>query len=260
MKKSGLFLSFLFLSFFAVSQQDMVLEGNYWGKNLYIFNPIENGISSIKKITVNNMVLDTVFNSNSYVVDLTKMNLATGQSIIISIQHQLNTLPIVTNLEAIAPGKDFTIESFKYNKKDNSIAWSIRDLEKGKLYDIEHYLWGKWHKVKEIGLTDTVSQTSFIPVYNSGLNLFRIKQWEKKSKNTAYTKSIKVRPGTKEVFIVNLKTSKILEFTEETLFEIVDSKGKVFKTGKGKEVDFSSYPKGTYFINYDNKTEQFIKK
>ncbi len=50
-------------------QQDLVVEGNFWGKNIYIFNPFINGVSSITKISVNNVVLDTVFSSNSYVVD-----------------------------------------------------------------------------------------------------------------------------------------------------------------------------------------------
>jgi hypothetical protein len=240
--------------------QDMVIEGNYWGKNLYLFNPIVNGVSCLSKISVNNEVLDTVFNSNSYVVDLTKMSLSMGQTLIISIQHQPNSEPIITNMDAIAPAKDFGIESFKHNKKDNSLTWSMSDLEKGKLYDIEQFLWGKWQKIKEIGLTDTVSQTSYTPLYHSGLNLFRIKQYEKKSKHVAYTKSIKARPGTKEVFVVNLKATKKLEFTEETLFEIIDSNGKVVKSGKGKEVDIEKFPKGEYFVNYDNKTEVFIKK
>lgn len=261
MKRVLMIAGFFFTLFPAFSQQqDLVIEGNYWGKNLYLFNPITNGVSSISKISVNNVVLDTIFNSNSYVVDLTKMNLAMGQTLIISIQHKPNSEPLVTNMDAIAPNKDFGIESFKYNKKDNSLNWSISELEKGKLYDIEQFVWGKWNKVREIGLTDTVSQTSFMPFYHSGLNLFRIKQYEKKSKNTAYTKSLKVRAGTKEVFIVNLKTTKILEFTEETIYEIIDSKGKKVKTGKGKEVDVEKYPKDEYFVNYDNKTEVFIKK
>jgi hypothetical protein len=240
--------------------QDLILEGNYWGKNLYVFNPIVNGVSCLSKVSVNNVVIDTVFDSNSYVVDLNKMGLSTGQSIIISIQHQPASEPIITNMDAIAPAKDFGIESFKHNKKDNSLTWNLNDLEKGKLYDIEQFLWGKWQKIKEIGLRDTVSQTSYTPLYHSGLNLFRIKQYEKKSKHVAYTKSIKVRPGTKEVFVVNLKTSKKLEFTEETLFEIIDSNGKVVKSGKGKEVDIEKLPKGEFFINYDNKTEVFTKK
>ena len=251
--------------FFAVlptfsQSQDMVIEGNYWGKNLYLFNPIVNGVSSMSKISVNNVVLDTVFNSNSYVVDLNKMDLSIGQSLIISIQHQPDSEPIITNADAIAPAKDFGIESFKHNKKDNTLIWSINELEKGKLYDIEQFIWGKWQKVKEIGLRDTVSQSSYLPLYHSGLNLFRIKQYENKSKHVAYTKSIKVRPGTKEVFIVNLKTSKTLEFTEETLFQIINSNSKMVKSGKGKEVDVETLPKGEYFVNYDNKTEVFIKK
>jgi hypothetical protein len=260
MKKILTYIAF-FLCFQSVfSQQDLIVEGNYWGKNIYIFNPIENGKSSISKITVNNVVLDSVFNSNSYVIDFTKMGFSIGQSIIISIQYSLNLEPRITNIEAIAPNKDFSIESFKYSKKDNALTWIIREFEKGKLYDIEQFIWGKWLKVREIGLADTLSSTSFIPLYNSGLNLFRVKQYEKKSKNVAYTKSIKVRPGNKEVVVINPKASKIIEFSDETMFEFNDNKGKVLKTGKGKQINIESFPKGEYWLNYDNKTEAFIKK
>ena len=256
----GIVFSLLMVITTLFGQQDLVVEGNFWGKNIYIFNPFINGVSSITKISVNNVVLDTVFTSNSYVVDLTKMNFSTGQPIIISIQHQPDAEPFITNMEAIAPNKEFNIESFKYNKKDNNLTWNIKELEKGKIYDIEQFIWGKWHKVKEVGLTDTVSTNSYMPLYHSGLNLFRLKQSEKKTKNTSYTKSIKVRSTTKEVLIVNVKTAKLLEFTEPTIFEIIDTKGKVVKSGKGKEVDVELLPKGEYFVNYDNKTEGFIKK
>ncbi len=260
MKKIILLVGLFFVFFESFSQQDFVVEGNYWGKNIYIFNPFENGVSSMTKISVNNVVLDTVFKSNSYVVDLTKMDLAIGQSILISIQYASKVEPFITNMEAIAPNKEFNIESFKYNKKENHLSWSIKELEKGKIYDIEQFTWGKWVRVLRIGLTDTVSSSSFMPIYNSGLNLFRLKQSELKSKNTSYTKSIKVRPGIKEVFIVNAKVTKLLEFTEPTLFEIIDTKGKIIKSGKGKDVDIEALPSGEYFINYDNKTEGFIKK
>lgn len=260
MKKIWVLILACLVTLTVYSQQDMVVEGNYWGKNIYVFNPFVNGSSSISKISVNNVVLDTVFNSNSYVIDLTKMNFSTGQTLLISIQHHPDAEPFITNMEAISPNKDFNIESFKYNKKENNLSWSIKDLEKGKIYDIEQFIWGKWNKVKEIGLTDTVSTSTYIPLYHSGLNLFRLKQSEKKSKNVSYTKSIKVRSSSKEVFIVNVKTSKILEFTEPTMFEIIDTNGKVVKSGKDKEVNIELLPKGEYFVNFDNKTEGFIKK
>ncbi len=260
MKKIVLTVGIFFLFFASFSQQDMLLEGNYWGKNIYIFNPFVDGVSSISKISVNNHVLDSVFTSNSYVVDLTKMNFSIGQSIIISIQHLNNYEPVVTNPEAIAPTKDFNIESFKYNKKDNNLNWNVKELEKGKIYDIEQFIWGKWLKVHTVGLTDTVSTSCYTPIYNSGLNLFRLKQYETKSKNSSYTKSIKIRPGTKEVFIVNVKASKVLEFTDLTRFEIIDTKGKIVISGKGKEINIETLSPGDYFVNYDNKTEGFIKK
>ncbi len=46
----------------------------------------------------------------------------------------------------------------------------------------------------------------------------------------------------------------------ETMYEIYDQYGNIVKKGYGSKIDVSNLPKGGYFLNYDNKMGEFIKK
>ncbi|MDW8295791.1 MAG: hypothetical protein RMJ97_02800, partial [Raineya sp.] len=54
--------------------------------------------------------------------------------------------------------------------------------------------------------------------------------------------------------------SNKIYFTADVSYEISNNKKEVVKKGKGKEVDVSNLPRGVYFISFDNRTEQFLKK
>jgi hypothetical protein len=54
---------------------------------------------------------------------------------------------------------------------------------------------------------------------------------------------------------------KLIEFSDDTRYEIFDMYGNVVLKGFGNEVDVQNLKKGTYYINYDNKTgDKFTKK
>ena len=45
----------------------------------------------------------------------------------------------------------------------------------------------------------------------------------------------------------------------KTKYEIYDAYGNLLKTGFSSSVDCHNIVSGVYFINYDNKSEKFIK-
>jgi hypothetical protein len=51
-----------------------------------------------------------------------------------------------------------------------------------------------------------------------------------------------------------------ITFMDETAYEIYDSKGEIVLSGKGKIIDLKTLQKGIYYINYDNKTDTFVKR
>ena len=46
----------------------------------------------------------------------------------------------------------------------------------------------------------------------------------------------------------------------ETMYEIYDQYGNIVKRGFASTIDVSNLVKGGYFLNYDNKMGEFIKK
>jgi len=57
-----------------------------------------------------------------------------------------------------------------------------------------------------------------------------------------------------------VKVKDDIDFTSETMFEIYDSYGNIVKKGFASKVDASNLSKGIYYLNYDNKTDKFVKK
>ena len=68
-----------------------------------------------------------------------------------------------------------------------------------------------------------------------------------------------------EVSFAPVKVSTTISFVAadkptETMYEIYDQYGNVVKRGFGSSIDATNLTKGGYFLNYDNKMAEFIKK
>lgn len=249
----------LFL-FNTASSQEILIEGNYWNKNLYLYNPMPSSNSCVKYIIVNNKVVDSLFNSNSIIIDLKHLGLQYGDNLVLLIQHDENCEPIISNPDAVKPTSELFIESFKYIRRSGVLQWDITDFDKGKKLELEQYLWGKWIKALDLGMTDTLGVSSFSPILNSKLNLFRLKQYDPNNQVTTFTKSIKVRTGNRNVLLEKTKVSDKLVFTEMSHYEIYSADGSLLMSGVAKDVDVSKLPKGDYWVNFDINTSVFKKK
>ena len=143
---------------------------------------------------------------------------------------------------------------------DGMLKW-ITIKETGKLtYVIEQFRWNKWVKVGEVEGNGTTSENnySFKVTPHSGENQFRVKQVDYTSQ-PRYSKPIKFQSTAAVVETINLRVKDNLEFTGETMFEIYDKFGNIVKKGYGQKVDLTSLVKDVYYLNYDNKTTEFIK-
>ena len=78
-----------------------------------------------------------------------------------------------------------------------------------------------------------------------------------KQGNPKPVKFVSTKP---EITYAPVKVTKDITFSDETLYEIYDQYGNVVKKGFGKMVDCGNLSKGVYYLNYDNKTAEFIKK
>lgn len=240
----------------------IVLEGNYQGRNIYVSNPYAgSGVGfCVYEVTVNDQVTTDEINSSAFEIDFKNFQFKLGDKIEVRIKHKVDCKPKVINPEVLKPKSTFNITNMKV-ETDGTLKWSTEG-ETGKLpFIIEQFRWNKWVKVGEVEGIGTPQQNdySFKITPHSGKNQFRVKQVDY-TNQPRLSKPSNYMSSTPEITFSPQKVSKELAFSDNTMYQIYDQYGNVVKKGFGKKVDCSNLSKGVYYINYDNKTGEFIKK
>lgn len=271
MKKIFFGSLFLVLASYAAFGQGgvIILEGNYQGKNLYIQNPFGNGGIGfcVTEVLVNGNVTVDETQSSAFEIDFKPHNLKIGDKVEVKIKHKADCKPKVLNPEVLKPKSTFDIVDIKL-ASDGTLQWSTKN-ETGKLaYVIEQFRWNKWVKVGELDGAGTPSQNNytFKVALHSGKNQVRVKQTDYSNQPRASRPAETTAPAC-EVEFSPQKASTTINFNcvdnkkaVETMYEIYDQYGNIVKRGFGDKVDVSNLPKGGYFLNYDNKMGEFVKK
>ena len=263
--KKDIFLVLIFLCSWAVGSMAagvIVLEGNYQGKNIYVQNPFAgSGVGfCVFEVLVNDQVTTDEINSSAFEIDFKNFQLKIGDKVEVRIKHKDDCKPKILNPEVLKPKSTFEIVTMKV-ESDGVLKWTSKG-ETGKLaYIVEQFRWNKWVKIGEIEGKGTLEENPYVYKItpHSGKNQFRVKQVDytgqpKLSKPVDYSSTVP------EVSFSPIKVTKEIIFTQETMFEIYDQYGNVVKKGFTKLVDASNLPKGVYYLNYDNKMGEFIKK
>ncbi len=248
----------------------IILEGNYQGKVLYVQNPFGSGGVGfcVTEVKVNGNITTDETNSSAFEIDLKPWKLNLGDKVEIRIYHKEGCKPKVLNPEVLKPKSTYEITNMTADK-DGTFKWSTK-TETGKLaFVIEQFRWNKWVKVGEVegNGTPTANDYSFKIAPHSGKNQLRVRQTDY-SGYPRPSKSIDFVSEAPEAEFAPLKTSKDISFfvkgnsnkSIETMYEIYDQYGNIVKKGFGSKVDVSNLPKGSYFLNYDNKMGEFVKK
>ncbi len=245
----------------------IILEGNYQGKNLYIQNPFGSGGVGfcITEILVNGNITTDEINSSAFEIDFKPHKLTIGEKVEIKIKHKVDCKPKVLNPEVLKPKSTFEVVSMTIDK-DGTVKWSTRS-ETGKLtFAVEQFRWNKWVKVGEVEGVGTPSNNnySFKITPHSGKNQIRVRQTDYTGQ-PRLSKPVDFISDVPDITFAPVKVSKDINFVAsdkpvETMYEIYDQYGNVVKRGFGSTIDASNLTKGGYFLNYDNKMGEFIKK
>ena len=268
--KRAFILSFLLfsISIFSFSQgneTNVVLDGHYQGKNLYIQNPFSgSGVGfCVIAVYVNDDVATDQVNSSAFEIDFANTDLKPGDPVSVKILHKLDCSPKVLNPEVLRPKSTF--EDVSIEIENNQVfKWSTTK-EQGELtYIIEQYRWNKWVKVGEVdgkGKIETNSYKFNIGSHiHSGENKFRAKQVDYTGR-PRFTKSATcINPNKLAVSIPNPKLKNTLDFSTETLYEIYDTYGNLVKKGFGQSISVDNLNKGLFYVNYDSKTGEVVNK
>lgn len=245
----------------------IILEGNYQGKNLYVQNPFGSGGVGfcVTEVLVNGNITTDEINSSAFEIDFKPHKLTIGEKVEIKIKHKEDCKPKVLNPEVLKPKSTFEVISMSIDK-DGTVKWSTKS-ETGKLsYAVEQFRWNKWVKVGDVDGVGTPSTNNytFKVTLHSGKNQVRVRQTDY-SGQPRLSKPVEVVSDVPDITFAPAKASKDVSFVAgdkpiETMYEIYDQYGNVVKRGFGDKVDVSNLTKGGYFLNYDNKMGEFIKK
>ncbi|MGB0888497.1 MAG: T9SS type A sorting domain-containing protein [Vicingaceae bacterium] len=255
----------LLITFFAFNANAtgvIVLEGHYQGKNLYVQNPFAgSGVGFCTfEVTINGEVTTDEVNSSAFEIDFANFQLKVGDPVIIKIKHKDDCKPKVLNPEVLKPKSTYEIVSMSVSK-DGNFDWKTKS-ESGKLtFIVEQFRWNKWIKIGEVDGNGASTENSyqFKITAHSGENKFRVKQIDYSGK-PRYSQASRFTSVLSEISFSPIKAKTEVNFTNETLFEVYDSYGNIVKKGFGEKVDVSNLKKGIYYLNYDNKTDTFVKK
>jgi hypothetical protein len=260
LKKTTILLFFLLFIAGHLFAQEITLKGNYYGFNLHVLNPGNDGSFCVTAVLVNNTPSMDEINSNAFEIDFSLMNLKIGDPVAVVIKHKSGCKPEVINPKALQQSENVSFVSPKADKA-GKINWAI----KGDLMDepmiIEQFRWNKWIKIGELAPSDTIKKNtySFETVTHSGINQFRI-LFNDENDNPVYSKIIKYTSRNPEITLESAKVSDKLLFSADTQYEIFDLKGNFISEGFGKEADVTDLEKGKYWLNFDNKSVNFTKK
>lgn len=146
---------------------------------------------------------------------------------------------------------------------DNGIIeWTSSGETTKEPYIIEQYRWNKWMRIGEVdphlGLEQNTYQFKALPHY--GENKCRVRP----TNNSLYPKEVKWinTEAPKIIYSYDKQKAQIIFLNElskptETIFEIIDSSGKIVKKGRYSTVTVNDLPKGKYTLHYDNSITKF---
>jgi hypothetical protein len=262
-----LFLLFIVNFYGLLAQVQLLsLEGIYQDKNLIVNNPpMADGFGfCISKVLVNGEILPAVIQTSHFEIDFQLFHLKKGDEVFVVLEHASGCQPRFLNPSILLPKSTFECTQISA-QKDGNLSWTTNNEQAVLDFSIEQFKWGRWVEVGQVKGKGTKGTNTyqFQLTPHSGKNTVRVSQTDSSGKPRA-SKSTSFNSTTPAVSFSPTKVHSTLTFKAKnqvvkTKYEIYDAYGNLLKTGFSSSVDCHNIVSGVYFINYDNKSEKFIK-
>lgn len=255
MKKSSLWLlTALLLCGLNSKAELIVLSGIYNGKDLYIKNSMTStGVGyCIYEVRVNDRVTADEVNSAVISVNFKALSMKPGDRMEIVIRCKEDCAIRVLNPEAIMPESTFQMESVWINPNGH-LEWATHSEHGSLPYSVEQYKWKRWVKVGEAMGKGEMQRNTYVMdlTLHSGINLFRVTQ--KDHNGMKVSKEVRVESKVAPVQLLQTDATTRFQFSAETNYELYSEYGELVAQGKGIEVSVRNFPRGTYYLNFDNQ-------
>lgn len=150
-------------------------------------------------------------------------------------------------------GQELTIDNLTI-QKSGQISWTTTNELEKTIFIIQEFRWNKWMTISEVnGKGFGNNSYSYLADTTCGIYQVRICSGKYCSSNAVYPDpmSIELISATREV--------SVLKFNAKTKFEVYNAKGKKILFGCDAKIDITKLIKGTYYLNYGNKTIELVR-
>ena len=240
----------------------LILEGTYQLRNIYVLNPVSgSGVGNcVTEVWVNDKIAPDELSPSAFEIDLSIYGLQLGDPVVVRIEHRDGCTPKILNGGALKPSATFEISDISISE-NAVLSWTTTN-ESGQLpYIVQHKKWNKWVFVGEVMGTGvpTVSSYKFQVAPVSGTNYFRViqKDFDGKIRRSPTVEFVSKQPP---VTFQYQKKDDLLVFSSATSYEIYDVYGRLVKRGRDSKVPLQQLAKGTYYLTFDNSSEEFQKR
>lgn len=256
MKTKLLILLVVLFVAFQAKAGEITLSGVYLGKNLYVQNPfiVEKMKYCTESVFVNGKQVITNPKNSSFEIDLSKNVI--NAPVVIKIVHSDGCKPKIINPSVIKASSTFQFTGFTV--EPTLIRWSSKGEAAASAFYVEKFENNNWRNLRTVNAQNAVGY-AVEAKHTAGVNKYRIKYVENNGKSL-YTQPIDFTATSESVRFFPKNVTNKIYFTSETTYEILDLKGTSIKKGKSKEIDATGIRRGVYYLNFDGKTERFLKK
>jgi hypothetical protein len=250
----------MFCGFASAGQGELVLEGVYKGKNLFVQNPFNGSQKDFctQEVIVNNKVLLSEVKSSAFEIDLSSFTI--DESLFVKIVYKEDCQPKVINPHAIGTKKLFSYNTLKIDYQ--AISWSTHGETDQTVYFLEKFVNNSWlvvsPPIKSLG-DESSAHYMLKTSHHSGINKYRIKSFNEKGQ-VYYSKIYEYESREAPVTFKPKKVKDNILLSKATPYQVLDQFGNVLLKGEEANIDLKQLKAGTYYLNFDNKLEKFTKR
>jgi len=266
---------------FATYSAELILVGNYQGKNLYVQNPLmaDGENYSATEVYVNQGFLMHAPRASAFVINLS--HLALNQRVEVKIIHDESAVPRIVNAYAIRDHKIYLDASyapeedvFRWTKADQDILrWSVYGEKKGGVFVVQRMKENEWENIDSLEVSDS-TMYRFPVSHRTGKNNYRIKlidrdgyvTWSdvfaynaKENPNQFYP--AKSKDAFDELTGVSYSPKKVqraIRLSKKADYEIWSKDSMIFE-GTGVIIDVKKLQPGEYYIKIGSHQGPFTK-
>lgn len=274
-------MGFLLLSAEAMAGE-IIIEGIYQGKNLFVQNPLspDNHSYCANEVYINDQKVISNIKLSAFEIDLSFLEV--NDPVTVRITHKDGCAPKIINAHVIRPSSTFHIASVEVTA--THIQWTTQDETDRYVFYIENMRNGNWIVLRKIQAKgETASSYSLMLQHPLGVTKYRVKAQHMDNHHMFYSKTIIYDPA-HQTATPDLKASTTdspdtgalhtpaatlfspaqptdqLTLHSKSSYEILDSRKKVLLKGKGEVIDIKKLKAGTYYLKVAERTEKFVKQ